>query len=260
MRWLGILLLGAALEAAPDPAPEPPRPLPGDEALAKARMGRKYGMLLRQIEVREDFERYGAFRDWGYHGTLTSYAGEKDIPAGHWVYVYPYWYVWRDGPGRRHETFAGDRAAAFPDNKAWKASAKPSWLLIEWSEPRKGAGLVVRQSAHPGALRRVTAYRLDGTPVVVWEGSDPLPPGSEPGLSVVPLRADFAFARVRLDFASDALAGRPEVDGVGMLDEFGTVRWSCAGHGSGDPDVPEIKVPRPVVIELPPWQAPFPPR
>ena len=35
------------------------------------------------------------FTDAGLKNT-REYAGQNDLPKGHWVYVYPYWYIWRD--------------------------------------------------------------------------------------------------------------------------------------------------------------------
>ena len=64
-------------------------------SLAKAKVEGKYRMLLRQIRVDEDREGYGEFRDWGpWNG--TAYREHRDLPPGHWVWVAPYWYVWRD--------------------------------------------------------------------------------------------------------------------------------------------------------------------
>jgi len=33
--------------------------------------------------------------DWGYW-TGTQHAGFQNLPSGHWVYVYPKWYIWRN--------------------------------------------------------------------------------------------------------------------------------------------------------------------
>ena len=37
----------------------------------------------------------GEFSDFG-HWTGTQHAGHQNLPAGHWVYVYPKWYIWRN--------------------------------------------------------------------------------------------------------------------------------------------------------------------
>ena len=87
-------VIGIGLIAVPCLAASP-HALPLQESLEKARVDGKYAMLLRQIKVEKDFEKYGAFRDAGPR-TATDYAGLHALPAGHWVYVYPYWYIWRN--------------------------------------------------------------------------------------------------------------------------------------------------------------------
>jgi hypothetical protein len=79
-----------------------PNPLPGAlpeaEALAKANVGGKYARLLRRVAAPEDKDRYQDFHDYGAYPE-TDYLGETRIPAGHWVWVHPYWYVWAEAPG-----------------------------------------------------------------------------------------------------------------------------------------------------------------
>ena len=84
--------------------PEPPanvtpiaRPGELDSAAAriKASVDGKYRRLVTKIEVRDDFQRFGAFNDYG-HWDGTEYAGHKDLPPGNWVYVYPNWYIWAE--------------------------------------------------------------------------------------------------------------------------------------------------------------------
>lgn len=66
-----------------------------DQNRRKATAYGKYSHLLCKISVPEDQESYGAFYDWGWwDGTV--YAGETNLPPGHWVYVAPDWYIWRD--------------------------------------------------------------------------------------------------------------------------------------------------------------------
>src|SRR5262249_41552825 len=61
-----------------------------EQSLKKARAGGKYEMLLRQIKVPKDVDSYSAFHDLGFRDR-KEYAGHKDLPAGRWVYVAPYW-------------------------------------------------------------------------------------------------------------------------------------------------------------------------
>ncbi len=61
--------------------------------LARASVNGKYRNLLRVISVPHDRASYGDFSDWGYY-TGSEWQGHKNLPAGHWVYVYPRWYIW----------------------------------------------------------------------------------------------------------------------------------------------------------------------
>src|SRR5262245_33061138 len=95
-RGLLIVLLASvtAIAAARDPqfhSMEVKEGLP----LAQASVKGKYRNLLRVIAVPQDKENYTQFSDWGYY-TGTEYYTHKNLPAGHWVYVYPRWYIWGD--------------------------------------------------------------------------------------------------------------------------------------------------------------------
>ena len=72
-----------------------PGELASAEARVKASVEGKYRRLVKKIEVRDDFQRFGAFNDYG-HWDGTEYAGHKDLPPGNWVYVYPNWYIWAE--------------------------------------------------------------------------------------------------------------------------------------------------------------------
>ncbi|NND99943.1 MAG: hypothetical protein HKN47_21705 [Pirellulaceae bacterium] len=89
--------VGAEKVRPPDPIqlkPLPPaEPLEEQAALAKATVDGKYSQLLHQFKVESDFNQYGEFADFGrWNG--ESYAGHDNLPPGHWVYVYPHWYIW----------------------------------------------------------------------------------------------------------------------------------------------------------------------
>jgi Ca-activated chloride channel family protein len=58
-------------------------------------VGGKYKSLLRRLHVPADTEKYGQFKELG-HSEMKSYAGSENLPAGYWVYVAPYWYLWAE--------------------------------------------------------------------------------------------------------------------------------------------------------------------
>ena len=97
-----------------------PGELGGVEARIKAAVGGKYRRLVKKIEVRDDFRRFGAFSDYG-HWDGTEYSGHKDLLPGHWVYVYPNWYIWAEAVVPAAESAAPKAEPAAP-----KAEDKPA--------------------------------------------------------------------------------------------------------------------------------------
>jgi len=80
-----------------------PSELDATEARIKASVNGKYRRLVKKIEVRDDFQRFGAFNDYGrWDG--TEYSSHKDLPPGNWVYVYPNWYIWAEAVTPPDET------------------------------------------------------------------------------------------------------------------------------------------------------------
>jgi len=90
-----------------------PGELDAAAARIKASVDGKYRRLVKKIEVRDDFQRFGAFNDYG-HWDGTEYAGHKDLPPGNWVYVYPNWYIWAEAivPAKEAVPTAEDKPAA----------------------------------------------------------------------------------------------------------------------------------------------------
>ena len=74
---------------------EPPKELATLEAEKRATKEGKYTELLKTVASAGDWKTYGDFNDYGYWGGNV-YAGQKDLPAGYWVYVYPNWYIWKN--------------------------------------------------------------------------------------------------------------------------------------------------------------------
>jgi hypothetical protein len=264
-----------------------PRALPLQESLEKARVDGKYAMLLRQFQAEKDFEKYGAFRDAGPR-TVTDYAGLTGLPAGHWVYVYPYWYIWRDlaekptparSWGPEQATGPPDTPGAGDFTTAW-ASLTPDgqdeWLMLEYAEPILPAAVLVHETYNPGALVRVTVFKLDGEEVEVWKGKDPTAQGAGRGVSEIAVDVPFKTNRVKLYIDSKAVPSWNEIDAVGVRDSGGKTHWATGADASSTyadqgrpifiipPPPPVIPVPRvipapPPVIVPPPLPAAAPP-
>src|SRR5205085_7994565 len=133
----------------------------------------KYEMLLRQIKVPGDKEADGDFKDLGLRDR-REYAGHKDLPRGYWVYVAPYWYIWRDlsATPKAKRNWGPEQATGEPDTMmagdivtAWASltqDGEDEWLLMEYAEPVVPKAVMVYETYNPGALYRVTAFKLDG--------------------------------------------------------------------------------------------------
>jgi hypothetical protein len=237
-----LVVLSSAAVAAEKGVP--PRVLTPQEAWRKATCGGKYAMLLRQIHVSDDAAKYGAFYDRGPQQT-TEHAGHKDLPRGHWVYVAPYWYIWRDrtaDPRPPKRNWGPEQATGEPDTPgagdivtAW-ASATPDgqdeWLLLEYAEPVVPTAVLVHETFNPGALERVTAFGLDGKEYELWKGKDPTPVGAPRGISEVKFKAGFKTNRIRIHLASTRVPGWNEIDAVGLRDSEGKVQWARAVEAS----------------------------
>jgi hypothetical protein len=103
LRSLAALLFLMTIAGLAPAAPT----VPGDQAAPNARdmdavgpptvasVDGKYRGLLRILYLPEDERDYKRFYEWGmWNG--TEWKQYKNLPAGHWVYVYPNWYIWRE--------------------------------------------------------------------------------------------------------------------------------------------------------------------
>ncbi|MEX0728869.1 MAG: hypothetical protein WEB58_23925 [Planctomycetaceae bacterium] len=123
---------------------------------------------------------------------------------------------------------AGDRVTAW-------ASASPDeakeWLICEYENAAMVSAVRVHETYNPGALTKITAFN-DAEEVVLWEGEDPTPRDQPKGVSVIPVRADFAVKRLKLYIDSPAVPGWNEVDAVALVDISGDVQWAMGVSAS----------------------------
>src|SRR5687767_8233418 len=86
--------------------------------------GQRYARLLRQIPAPQDQKSYGDYYDYGLWSG-TTYADQKDLPPGFWVYITPNWYIFGEAPGvvaadvaRAPRDWGPERATGAPDTPA----------------------------------------------------------------------------------------------------------------------------------------------
>jgi hypothetical protein len=265
-------------DEAADPTPAAPAELPLQQALKKARVNGKYEMLLRQIKVPKDHEQYADFRDCGSK-EARDYAGFTGLPKGHWVYVFPYWYIWRDlaSAPKLNRAWGPEQATGPPNTfqagdiqTAW-ASQTPDnqdeWLLLEYAEPVVPEAVLVYETFNPGALNKVSVFKLDGEEVEVWKGKDPTPINSGMGTSEITFRVPFKTNRVKIYLDSKNVPGWNEIDAVGLRDTAGKIQWATSADASStyasDAGVQAVVMPvrvrvLPAMPIAPPGAAPLP--
>ena len=89
-NFLIVVLLACSLgAAAPAFAADPSPAIP-----IKATVAGKYSELLKVIHCPTDEAEYGTFNDFGKL-EAAKWCGD-DAPSGHWVYVSPNWYIWKN--------------------------------------------------------------------------------------------------------------------------------------------------------------------
>jgi hypothetical protein len=220
-----------------------PVALPLELALKKARVDGKYAMLLYQFKCEKDAAVYKEFADLGMKDT-REYAGQTDLPKGHWVYVYPYWYIWRDltSMSKPKRNWGPEQVIGEPDALeggdnvlAWAsltADGQDEWLLLEYAEPISPRSIHIYENYAPGAVNRITAFRLDGTEVELWKGVDPTSQDDEKGVSVIPVKVDFKTNRIKVYIDSKNVPNWNEIDAVGMKDADGRMHWVTAADAS----------------------------
>jgi hypothetical protein len=230
-----------AAESAPVGRAAAPKNL--EDAYKMARVDGKYRMLLRQIKVEKDAETYGTFKDYGFY-SRSEYAGFQDLPSGQWVYVAPYWYIWRDlaAVQRPKRNWGPEQATGEPDTEmagdivtAWASASQDGqeeWLMLEYENFVTPTAVLVHETYNPGALYRVTVFKPDGEEVEVWKGVDPTPTDSGLGVSEIPVKVNFKTNRVKIYLDSPSVPGWNEIDAVGLRDKTKTTQWAVAAEAS----------------------------
>lgn len=232
---LSLLLLAPSADGS-DLTPE--------AAWTKARVEGKYRFLLRRIEAAEDRATIGEFADRGDRPPLERLAGSKEMPDGHWVYVFPHWYVWRDlanpqAPKASHSpaqaTGKPDTPVAADAQTAWASNTpdgQDEWLTLEYDEPVVPTAVKIYESFSPGAVSQVSLFDIDGTETVAWSGKDPTPNDLGLGVFVVPVKHAKPVTRVKIALKSAAVPNWNEIDAVGLVGSSGKTQWAAAAEAS----------------------------
>lgn len=112
------------------------------------------------------------------------------------------------------------------------ADGQAEWLVCDYKTPQRPAEIVVHENMSPGGVSRITAFNPEGKEVTIWEGTDPTPRDQPWGVSVFPVKAEFAFKSVKVYIDSSAVPGYQEIDAVGLRALDGETEWASAVEAS----------------------------
>src|SRR5262249_30445180 len=154
--------------------------------------------------------------------------GHTNLPAGYWVYLKPFWFIWRDQKGdpKQDRAWGPEQATGSPNTQqagdiqtAWAsrtADGQPEWLLLEYPEPINAVRVKVYETYNPGAVTRITTFAPDGGEIEIWKGKDTTGGADGMGVLSVPIspptlaeRAGFGMSvrRIKLYLDSQAVPG-----------------------------------------------------
>ncbi|QDT09132.1 caspase family protein [Planctomycetes bacterium K23_9] len=249
-HWLGtdkVRLIDAVVQKQ-----FPPDPLPDDEAQQKASVDGKYTNLLAKLKVETDWKSYGAFQDFG-NWAGKSYFQHKDLPAGHWVYVYPHWYIWQTNIagevavppnvaplknvphwdakqmiGRPDTLQPGDQITAWAPGKIDDGKV---WAEVDFGEAIVATEIHIYENCSPGAVYQITGF-VDAKEIVLWKGTDPTPASAAMGTSKFALSSDVTIDRIRIYVDCKRSAGWNEIDAVALIDRNNKEHWAVDARAS----------------------------
>ena len=91
---------------------------------------------------------------------------------------------------------------------------------------------MVHETYNPGAVYKVTVFDEKDEEKLAWEGDDPTPRDQPRGVSVFPIKLDFAFTKVKIYIDSPAVPGWNEIDAVGLRTRDEETQWSSKATAS----------------------------
>jgi hypothetical protein len=242
----------------------PPIALAEDAARSKASLDGKLSQLLAKIEVAEDWKTYGAFHDFG-NWSGNSYANQKNLPKGHWVYVFPHWYIWQTNDEQavaNADPVANARIADaiaqavirqnVPNWDAKQMIGKPDtpnpgdqitawapgriddgkvWAEVDFTDAIQPKEIHIYENCSPGAVYQLTGF--DGhKETLLWKGVDPTPINAPMGTSKIAVDTKAKFQRIRIYLNCALSPGWNEIDAVALIDQQDKEHWAVAARAN----------------------------
>ena len=129
--------------------------------------------------------------------------------------------------GPPNTTQAGDISTAW-------ASRNPDggeeWLKLEYPQAVDLAEVRVRETYHPGAIVKVTAFFPNGQEVTLWEGRERA--AQAPTESSFPVNGSVRASSVKIYLDTRLVPGWNEIDAVELVGRDGSRQWATSATAS----------------------------
>jgi hypothetical protein len=112
------------------------------------------------------------------------------------------------------------------------ADGQQEWLELEFPQSATATAVWIYETYNPGAVVKVTRLGAFGQETVLWEGTDPTPPGAAGGISKIALPGGQSVGRLKIYLNSPAVGGWNEVDAVGLVDGKNRIQWATRAKAS----------------------------
>ncbi|MGB7345720.1 MAG: caspase family protein [Pirellulaceae bacterium] len=240
---------------AAEQAKLPPDPLPEEEAKQMASLDGQLTNLLAKIYVEQDWKMYGSFHNFGKWSSSTYYE-HRDLPTGHWVYVYPHWYIWQvvaaDFPAIQMQAPRINRIFAIPDWHAKQMTGPPNtqgpgdqvtawapatmddrkvWVELDYKQAITPKEIHIHENCAPGTVYQVTTF-VDKQETLLWKGVDPTPIDAAMGISKIAVDTDAKLSRIRIYLNCALAPGWNEIDAVALVDANDKQQWAFDARAS----------------------------
>ena len=134
---------------------------------------------------------------------------------------------------------AGDIATAWASRTT---DGQDEWLVCEYAQAVVPKTILIHESYNPGVVNKVSVFDAAGAEIVAWEGEDPTPRNEPRGISVIPVKIEFAVKKIKVYIASMAVPGWNEIDAVGLTDAEGGTNWAVKVEASSTYAEPEVVI------------------
>lgn len=126
------------------------------------------------------------------------------------------------------------------------------WLKLEYENPVEVKTVRIYETCNPGAISKVTAFTIDGTETLIWEGTEPV--REAPCVFEVNAPENIVSNSIKIYLDTKRVNGWNEIDAVQLVDRHGAGQWAVKAEASSTfaERYQKRETPEPTYENLPP--------